>query len=213
MLNGRAPQQEEGPESQVLLLLGAPPDAELGKVTQGIRREVIASLSTFALSAAEREDLADDALLRFLERGRQVDKPVAYMITIARRLAAAALAAAKTEQLTEDMTTIATTPVSINDGREESDHAAWGPSEDEELTQQSWQAVRAVPGQSGEVIRARLLEGRSAAEVAQQTGRPANQIYQEYRRGLATVRNAPTIRPYVRDTYVQRRRPQGDRDG
>ncbi|MFF3790842.1 sigma-70 family RNA polymerase sigma factor [Streptomyces sp. NPDC001981] len=213
MLNGRARQQEEDAKIRVLLLLGAPHDTELGEVTQRIRREVIASLSTFALSAAEHEDLAEDALLRFLEGDRPVDNPVAYMITIARRLAVKALAVAKAEQLTEDMTSIVSMPASIDDGREESDHTVWGLSEDEELAQQSRRAVRDVPGQSGEVIRARLLEGHSAAQVAQQTGRPANQIYQEYHRGLARVRNAPQIMPYVRDTYVKRRHPQGDSDG
>lgn len=213
MLNGRARQQEDDAESRYLLLLGASHDAKLEDVTQRIRRDVIRSLSTFAISAAEREDLANEALLAFLERERPVDNPVAYLIKVARRLAGKALKTIKAEQLTEDMTSIVSTSVSIDDGCAEPDHTAWGLSDDDELTQRSRRAVRAVPGQSGEVIRARLLEGHSASEVAQQTGRPANQIYQEYRRGLAAVRNDPAIRPYVRDSYVTRRRPQGDSDG
>ncbi|AIJ12724.1 RNA polymerase sigma factor [Streptomyces lividans] len=213
MLNGRARQQEEDSESRCLLLLGAPHDAKFDDVVQRIRRDIIRSLSTFAISTAEREDLANEALLRFLKHAQPVDNPVAYLITMARRLAGKSLETARAEQLTDDITSIVSTPVSIDDDCEELDHTAWGLSDDDVLAQRSRRAVRAVPGQSGEVIRARLLEGHSAAEVAQQTGRPANQVYQEYRRGLAAVRNDPAIRPYVRDSYVTRRRPQGDSDG
>ncbi|MFF1257587.1 sigma-70 family RNA polymerase sigma factor [Streptomyces sp. NPDC058321] len=203
--------QEEDRESRVLLLLGVGLDADLGEVTQRMWREIIASLSTFALSAAEREDLAAAAMLRFLERHQPAANPVAYMITIARRLAAKSLAITRAEQLTEDMTVIVSTPVHLRGGCEDEERNSAGP-DDDELTQRSRRAVNSVPGQSGEVIRARLLDGLEPAEVARSTGRPRNQIYQEYRRGLAVARQAPEISPYIREAHVKRRRPSGDGD-
>ncbi|XQE77548.1 sigma-70 family RNA polymerase sigma factor [Streptomyces microflavus] len=174
-----------------------------------LMKKVVASLTGFGqLNAAEREDVASEAIFRAVSK-MQFDsskEPVAYIKKIAWNMALK-----KVEKLKRDGQSVlmdnadltALTSPAVDAGEAE---------QDEDLVARVSQAITGITSEREREVTQRRAYGESTAEVAASLGMSEQQVYTQYSRGRAKVRKAPQVSPFVRAAYVPDRKDRA-KDG
>lgn len=166
--------------------------------------KVIASLTGFKqLNAAEREDVASEAILRAVSRPQfdPSDQPVAYIKAIARNMALKKLEKLrkpKTEVASvlmdhADLDAVALRAVDTGEAEQE---------QEQELTDRVVDALRQVSPQQLEVTR-RQTQKEKASDIASALGISTQQVYTQSHRARTKVRASPQVSPFVREAYVR----------
>ncbi|MFD7861614.1 RNA polymerase sigma factor [Streptomyces sp. NPDC059783] len=178
-------------------------------------KKVIASLGCFGqLNAAEREDVAQEAVLRALtSRGLDPSyQPVAYIKKIARNMAIK-----KVDKLRRDGVSVLMDNADLNDlvcpggNVEEAER-----EQDQDLVARVSQGLSEISSPQQREVTERRAGGEGAAQIAASLGISSQQVHTQYNRGRARVRSAPQVSPYVRAAYVQsasRVRPAEEGEG
>ncbi|MFJ6810928.1 sigma-70 family RNA polymerase sigma factor [Streptomyces anulatus] len=177
---------------------------ELGSDGYGVLvKKVIASLTGFKqLNAAEREDVAIEAILLAVSRAQfdPSDQPVAYIKTIARNMARRKfnkLKKPKTEVARvlmdhADMDALACTAVSADEAEQEQD-----------LTDLVVEALGQIASPQQREVTERRAQEEKAADIASSLGISTQQVYTQYHRGRTKVRASSQVSPFVREAYVR----------
>ncbi|MEH0400624.1 sigma-70 family RNA polymerase sigma factor [[Kitasatospora] papulosa] len=173
-------------------------------------KKVIASIACFKqLNEAELQDVAADAIERVL-RNKRLDpsnQPVAYIKKIARNMVLRKLSQLKKDGesvLMDNSDLNALTCTTVEAG--EADQG-------QDLEARASHAIKGIPSDQEREVTERRAYGEPSEDVAVSLGISKQQVYTQYNRGLAKVRAAPQVSPFVRAAHVQsagRKRPAKD---
>ncbi|MGW4725366.1 RNA polymerase sigma factor [Streptomyces sp. NPDC004291] len=180
---------------------------ELGPGGYGVLMEkVIASLAGFEqLNAAEREDVATEAVVRAVSR-KQFDpskEPAAYIKKIARNMALKKIENLKGGQsvLMDNTDLNALTCTAVDAGKAEQEQ-----EQEQDLVDRVDQAMRRITSAQQREVTERRAKNEKAGDIASLLGISRQQVHTQYNRGRTKVREAPEVSPFIRAAYV---RPSG----
>ncbi|MEV6476982.1 sigma-70 family RNA polymerase sigma factor [Streptomyces sp. NPDC051657] len=177
---------------------------ELGSDGYGVLvKKVIASLTGFKqLNAAEREDVASEAILRAVSRAQfdPSDQPVAYIKTIARNMALK-----KIEELKKPQTEVASVLMDHVDLDALAFRAvdAGEAEQEQDLADRVSQALCQIASPEQREVTKRRAQEEKAADIASALGISTQQVYTQYHRGRTKVRASSQVSPFVREAYVR----------
>ncbi|MGW0940145.1 sigma-70 family RNA polymerase sigma factor [Streptomyces sp. NPDC002666] len=163
-------------------------------------KKVIASIACFKqLNEDELQDVAAEAIHRAL-MNKQLDpsdQPVAYIKKIAWNMVLK-----KLKKLRKDGESVLMDNVDLNAltcTTVDADEA----EQEQDLVARVSQVLSQIASPEQREVTERRAQEEKSAEVAVSLGISEQQVYTQYHRGLAKVRAAPEVSPFVRAAYVQ----------
>ncbi|MFE9413899.1 sigma-70 family RNA polymerase sigma factor [Streptomyces sp. NPDC006704] len=154
-------------------------------------------------------DFADEAIEKSVLGGKldTSNSPLTYMANLATWSAQRRIKSRPPVDLMEPVTLEAC--ALDRQGSDHLDCSLWGHAATEEAEESRiavWKALRDLPenSQLRTVIELRVTHGLTSKDAAERLGIPVNQVYQQWHRGIARLRNDPAIRSRVRVAHWNR---------